>query len=837
MAGAVFYLRSLPRRLGEVGRRVATSFLPWFVIVFSFLLVAAVSVALLVAWADWHLGSVFIHCYALHAGALVVALGCLAPRFGAWLPGAEEPGPERPGDAAAVALLPSVASALVVCQLCALSVSTGLQSGSTSQGKLYTFGFVGLLAATGLRVADDLLLGHRLVLQLACLGVLVVMAGLAPDAVFAWVVAALAFLAVQCASLGGRPTLPDGGVDEPAAEKSFADDEAGAGQDANAAQEAAGDEAATFWSALALMFGALSRAYKGGLRLAGVLLICAVAASRALEPGDGGKAFEARMISLGVPAALLTVHALLRLLGPSCFDDTRGGASWDASVTALLGLVVAAAPVRVMHGRSWQTGQLGLSSPSRIVDHEVVLWDVCLIVYPAILFGLSLAIAPPKTMELRTQAATTGFVVALCLMCLSLYAPVAFGFYGAVAFALAWRLPGAEAMLLASMFWVWRGVFSVHAELDDHLFMDWDVQNDDWVTAGLVTAVTCASVLAGMWRTSAEDDGKYTFLVRVLLYSSLLPTYLTCPFEWMPLLPMVAAVACLELRPRWELCLACGLALVMGRPFGQSFWGASLVASLVMAVAGARLTLFSSEDAARQAAVPAAWAVALACVPAGDGGFPPPWDPIVGALPLCAFSIALFGKPPPLLRPALHVLPGFWVVQLWLYDAGFENAWLASLVVGGLLMPLPALAECVPQLLGGAVKESAHLEEWLELVGLIWVILGAWLGLYWREGVGNVLSIAVPLAVGMTELILGLTQAKGARNRRVGGLICISISIFLGAGLTGGLLQGLLLLLGSLMTIGMAVLVATSRGDAEAEAEVDGGVREVLLEPGGSAAA
>jgi hypothetical protein len=66
----------------------------------------------------------------------------------------------------------------------------------------------------------------------------------------------------------------------------------------------------------------------------------------------------------------------------------------------------------------------------------------------------------------------------------------------------------------------------------------------------------------------------------------------------------------------------------------------------------------------------------------------------LAALPLSAFSIALFTTPLPNSEPFFHLLPGLWVLQLSLKtQAPFDDAWLAGIVVGGILMPLPTFAE------------------------------------------------------------------------------------------------------------------------------------------------
>jgi len=172
-------------------------------------------------------------------------------------------------------------------------------------------------------------------------------------------------------------------------------------------------------------------------------------------------------------------------------------------------------------------------------------------------------------------------------------------------------------------------------------------------------------------------------------------------------------------------------------------------------------------------------------------------------------ELRVYAQPSLPLRNGIFLIPGLWVLQLWLKtEVSWDWAFLAAALGGAKLMILQALLHRLPRRLGELLRE---LEGRLEPVGLLWLMVGTWVALYLQDDWRQVLAVAVLMVVGMVELIVGLVYPVLTRTRRIGGMLCICLGIFSGAGIAHGLLQGMLMLASSLMTIGMAVLVLSSK--------------------------
>lgn len=197
---------------------------------------------------------------------------------------------------------------------------------------------------------------------------------------------------------------------------------------------------------------------------------------------------------------------------------------------------------------------------------------------------------------------------------------------------------------------------------------------------------------------------------------------------------------------------------------------------------------------------------------------------VLSLLPVVALTASLLLTKLPL-PYAWHLLPLGYLLQLWKMAHGVESA-VAAAVMGLLLAFLPSLTRSLPSLSALATGQL----DFLEQAGLGWMVLGL---LHLVLAGHSTAAITGLMLVGMVELVLGLSFAEQARLRRLSGLACICLGIFVGAFATGGLVQGMLLLLGSLLCIGMAIIVLSSRSEETTNESLAEGIetRNVLLLP------
>jgi len=182
-------------------------------------------------------------------------------------------------------------------------------------------------------------------------------------------------------------------------------------------------------------------------------------------------------------------------------------------------------------------------------------------------------------------------------------------------------------------------------------------------------------------------------------------------------------------------------------------------------------------------------------------------------------------------------LPGVWALMLCLAGVGFSFALLAAGVIGAAFVVVPHARSFGPrhlQQMLGEISEERVLTT--ELVGGLWMAGACAFGPYQEGAAWQIVAVAAVVLLGVMELLLGLAASHwhgpdAARQRRIGGLLSLSLGIFLGAGAAEGLLQGLLILVGSLMAVGLAVLVASLGASKPASPEELEFRRELVERP------
>ncbi|CAE8621138.1 unnamed protein product [Polarella glacialis] len=196
-----------------------------------------------------------------------------------------------------------------------------------------------------------------------------------------------------------------------------------------------------------------------------------------------------------------------------------------------------------------------------------------------------------------------------------------------------------------------------------------------------------------------------------------------------------------------------------------------------------------------------AWAVAFLIAFVGDvaNSSLRSWTQHLVLLDVACFTGMLFVSRQPS-QWLWYVLPGLWVAAVGSSGASFSNSWTAAAVLGVALMVAPHLG-----LRAGEPEPHAN----LELVGMAWLAAGAVLGIYQVAGVaGQICAVLCVVIAGVVQLVMGLSWATRESWRRIAGLLSVSLGILLGAGATEGFIQSIILILGSLLAIALAVLVA-----------------------------
>eukprot|EP00931_Biecheleriopsis_adriatica_P108386 TRINITY_DN82699_c0_g1_i1.p1 TRINITY_DN82699_c0_g1~~TRINITY_DN82699_c0_g1_i1.p1 ORF type:complete len:339 (-),score=64.18 TRINITY_DN82699_c0_g1_i1:167-1183(-) len=176
---------------------------------------------------------------------------------------------------------------------------------------------------------------------------------------------------------------------------------------------------------------------------------------------------------------------------------------------------------------------------------------------------------------------------------------------------------------------------------------------------------------------------------------------------------------------------------------------------------------------------------------------------------------------------AWYPFPGVWMLALGSLGASFELS-LASAVVSGAVLILLARAW------GRAGLEPRRCRN-LELVGMAWLVAGATLGIYRLAGVTGQMGAVLCLVIaGVGQLMMGLSLARRDSWRRIIGLLSVCLGIFLSSGIAKGFVQGIIILCGSILALGLAVLVAASRREALDEGTELTGLQQGLQAAEGS---
>lgn len=122
----------------------------------------------------------------------------------------------------------------------------------------------------------------------------------------------------------------------------------------------------------------------------------------------------------------------------------------------------------------------------------------------------------------------------------------------------------------------------------------------------------------------------------------------------------------------------------------------------------------------------------------------------------------------------------------------------------------------------------------VELAGIVWVMVGAVADNNQSNfgAVGRICAITVLIALGAAELVVGLSISKQDLWRRISGLCCIILAIFIcvSAG------EGVFTLVGSLIAIALAVMVFYAQQYDQTEIGNDASGRTVELQGVGEGA-
>lgn len=787
----VCYLASIAR-LGPAGETAARSFLPWFVVGASSVPVLWASLGLLVEGAGFPWSSGLIHGVALFLAATIVMAGVAGPRFAARThPEAVEEQPE--GDTgsgpappesrdANLALLPGLLASLAVSCLCAVCLIDAAQAtpsngswGPLVRPALYAVGAVALLAIGPLPGGS---FRGALLFRATCYFALSAIIAASLDAFSAerWIMVVLAVLS-SCSHTRRRRYADS--VER--AHSGVANIEGGP------------PEAIDTWRQVRLGHY---------FELSGQLVLCSAASMSMEQPTR-----SATPLVLAFPFCI-TVAYIVSTPSQNTVQSTI--------LAALIGCIASLVPLR--------TVVLDWLDPA-------VNWayELCLVLEPMALVGVSLIRSPEAwTLDPGQEGSSRWLAILQCLMCLERVAPFALLTFSAVAFGMSWR--GSSKWGVA----VTVAVLELRSLLSPDL--DWRLVPAEAVA--LVVGIEAAVMVFVALRSGGRLEHHVLWLALLPV-----PAFLTPLAGNYACLPLAVAAICFAVaQPRWQACAASPLVVLLTVSAPNSCiahnhqeavcWPAPVNVTSLGAVAASLAALALAVWAAAwqidTRASAAAWASALlyACL-AGDDSLHG-WSRWLMLFQVAAGTLMMVVAKPdwPL---AWYGLPGLWAVGMraWGFQWAMSVAWAA----GGVLLTM----SCSTALLRGArnIAEASSGEDGrrrahVERSGLLWLALGALFSCKPEGSVWRLIAVASLLAAGVWQSILGLSVSSADGGwRRLGGMLSICLAIFIGASAANGLLQAVLMILGSLAAIALAVLVASSslsrRPNIEAEAS------EILL--------
>mmetsp|Transcript_52587 Transcript_52587/g.122376 ORF Transcript_52587/g.122376 Transcript_52587/m.122376 type:complete len:768 (-) Transcript_52587:85-2388(-) len=733
---------------------------------------------------------------ALFLAGVALVVGHAAPRVVPEAGAAE--GEASPARDNTLKLLPSLFSMLTVLTLCLVCLHTSSKSRQGMVDRAYACGFLVVIAAgnmlTGVTTLDVPALQSACMLALTAL----VAATLDASAWDRWCVALLAPIALWWRTKRGSPTVNTSA-------------EPGDVAMTNQEEARSTEETASTWQSLQEV---CINHRAGAIKLCGTLFLSAVAAFRMAGAAQQGSVWR-------VPVAAQPLMAVV----PFCTVVTY----------------VASSPASVSSA-AVQVGTLGWWAsmvPYRIMVSEAAelamdwMFEAVVVACPLMLLAL---------VRVRGQEAETlSLLIALCLLLHDRIAPIGIVCFGLPALWLA-RRDSWQALALAGTLWELRGLASPDV---DRLLVPSSV-------LGLLIGVgSVLFVLAGVF--GGEEQRRALFLLGLLLVPSFLHD---ATAGWGGFVLAVGTVMVAMMRPdSWSYLI--GLAVVfcaVGSVHAELSASATSLSALLLAV-------WARTRECRAYTADVAWIIALlfALLALLDGSFGIVTNPVSEG-PSCSTQVCkiAFGmdsqvRAPLWLRVAFaflhlsaytgmlgldehlaplgswtwHTLPGIWAMLL----AAAECPWPmgATLLFGiafAFHLPLgPALAPLLDvRRLDGPVS--------LETSGMVWIVVAAGLGIYPYGGVWELVGVGVLVLLGVVSLLRGLATVdsnKVLRGRRIGGLLSLDLGIFLGAYASEGLSQALLILIGSLVAIGLAAIVASAKESSEGAISEDPESRSVLL--------
>jgi len=539
-------------------------------------------------------------------------------------------------------------------------------------------------------------------------------------------------------------------------------------------------------SRVGIVYAKARRRGADNVRLAGVILVCAVIA--ACSP-EGSGHFT---LTLAIPMAVLCLHIVIQPPGYS---------PWDAFQVCLLGFALTALPYRIKVS---------------VADNEAEdrIFEAGLFLCPSLLLVIAhlrqcCASSPGDQKDAEDVGSIFPFArsAALGLALYERIVPLALCPLVCCAFFVSWHRSSLTGMAVAVLVLEVRGGVSAWCvspgDSPSRITLDRSYMDAECLAflVGLVSLLllACAGLLSS---SGLASGGLLCLLVPI-------PTLLAPLMGgWLSWLPGLCAVLYAAARVHWSTVMVAPVVVVFSvgafeyclreadenRHLHSHCWPVPLHSSAGASAAASVSALFLAAWTSQRQAGPAvitSWGMALLLSVPGsywrlfkDAGH------CLALLEVGALTISMMVRRPPLLH-VWYLLPGTWALSVLLATAGKQlvPAMSAAMVMGAVMMVLPWVAYCKPkddlprfadQLLG-----NAHPRQFkrVEPVGMLWLTACSVTGILieLKEGF-QICSFTLIGLCCIGQMTLGTFVHRHERWRLLSSMLMASVTVALALG-------------------------------------------------------
>mmetsp|Transcript_25189 Transcript_25189/g.57938 ORF Transcript_25189/g.57938 Transcript_25189/m.57938 type:complete len:1080 (+) Transcript_25189:197-3436(+) len=533
-------------------------------------------------------------------------------------------------------------------------------------------------------------------------------------------------------------------------------------------------------SRVGIVYAKARRRGADNVRLAGVILVCAVIAACVPEGPHCA-------LTLAIPLAVLCLHIIIQPPGYS---------PWDAFQVCLLGFALSALPYRI------KVSIADDALEDRFFEASLFLCPTLLLLIAHLRSCCADSSGGQQTAEEVGSIFPFARSAALGLALYERIVPWALCPLVCCAFFISWHRSSLTGMAVAVLVLEVRGGVSawcVAGKISlDRSYMDAECLA---FLVGLLSLLLLAC--AGLVSSSGLASGGLLCLLVPI------PTLLA-PFTmgWLSWLPGLCAVLYAAARVHWSTVMVAPVVVVFSvgaseycwleadrdRHIHSTCWPVPLHSSSAASAAASVSALLLAAWASQRQAGPAvitSWGMALLLAVPGsywrlfkDAGH------CLALIEVGALTISMLVRRPPLLH-VWYLLPGTWALSVLLATAGKElvPAMGAAMVVGAVMMVLPWVAHCKPkedlprfadQLLGNA---PPHKFKRVEPVGMLWLTACSVTGILTELSEGfQICSFTLIGLCCIGQMTLGTFVHRNERWRLLSSMLMASVTVALALG-------------------------------------------------------